>query len=617
MSADWELETAALAVDYRAMEVAVADSNGHLTGSTMPVVPVEYTQDRLVVAIPHTYATWLPPVLFRLTDGDGEASADGTMVTGCFLVLGAAAAESMSPASGGSGWVEDGRWPQAASVMQHVADLPDAITHRQVVMAGPRWHDGGLPPTEQTVGPYELEYTFHAGLGNGPWAGLLALEWPLPEPLQEPPHDATDLDGEFLDLDGEDSRPSAGVAQVTAPVQPSKAPIPSMLAPNSKAKGGKAGKATTAQRLDSMHDNVSQLTDQVSQLTAMLAKMQATPKVPSLPPVQAGNPYLPPPRPCGPPPQGYNPFLTSTVGEPARGLAHPIPGTPVFQASDLPRPSPAFTAGMMGPPIRGRMEQSGTSILDQNAGAQMQNQDIRGIIASVLQEVGVAPKSVPGQATSSRPDQTLSRDQIREAITSLFRSEQPNLLSDTGDVDVSGARGAVAYAREKSRFENNPLSAYNDFRTKARRILGRGGSQPTTFKHLMTELPFGQMNNRKRISLLLLTMLDEVEAGNIDMVKGLLVQAMRWIILDLENPRDPLTSWRLTFQPDPIPMQTPVRSAAGLDLNNSLLDPSQLTSTLGMSRDMELLSKRLKGQKEEEPAPRVKKGKGKGDNDNA
>jgi len=237
------------------------------------------------------------------------------------------------------------------------------------------------------------------------------------------------------------------------------------------------------------------------------------------------------------------------------------------------------------------------------------------MVASVLAEVGVAPKSAPGKASSVRPGEILDREQIRQMVSSMMQESSggPNLLSDGADTDVSGARGAVAYAREKTKFENNPLTAYNDFRVKARRLLGRGGSQPTTFKHLMSELPFGTMNNRKRMALLLLTMLDEMEAGNQAMVQGLMVQAMRWIILDLENPRDPLTSWRLTFQPDPIPMQCPVRSAGGLDLNSSLLDPAQLTSTLGMSRDMELLSKRLKGQKEEEPAPRVPKSK-KGDN---
>jgi len=196
----------------------------------------------------------------------------------------------------------------------------------------------------------------------------------------------------------------------------------------------------------------------------------------------------------------------------------------------------------------------------------------------------------------------------------------PSLLHDSGEPDISGARGAVAYSKEKSRFENNPEAAYGNFRDKARRILGRTGSQPTSFKNLMTELPFGTMNNRKRQALVMLTALDELECGNVGYAKGLLSQAMRWIILDLENPRDSLTSWRLTFLPDPVPLVTPARPSGGLDLNNSLLDAGQLTATLGMSRDMELLSKRLKGIKDEDNPkgqgqgpPRAKKGGGKGE----
>ena len=615
MSMDWELETAALAVAYRAMEVALYDTDGRLTGQTMPVIPVEYTEHRLVVAIPHCYATWLPPILFTLGDGDGEPSADGSVVTGSFIVLGTEAADSLVPSTG-EGWVVDGRWPTASSVLDHLTNVPEAITSRQIVMAGPRWHDGGLPPTPYTVGPQELDYSFQNGLSLGDWSGLLSMEWPIPEPLQEPPHDATDVDAPFLDAAEDGGVP---LADQESPAIVSK----SGKGGRSVSKNGNkvppavpAKKATTTQRLDSMHDDMSQLTQQVAQISSMLAAMQVQPRPPPAP-----VPSSPPPRPSskGAGFPGYNPFQTSMVGQPYGGGPAPISGTPVWQAADssmrAPPPHNPYAAGMMGPPLAGRMAQSGTSILAPKDGGISPESDLRAMVASVLAEVGVAPKSVPGKASSVRPGEILDREQIRQMVSSMMQESSggPNLLSDGADTDVSGARGAVAYAREKTKFENNPLTAYNDFRVKARRLLGRGGSQPTTFKHLMSELPFGTMNNRKRMALLLLTMLDEMEAGNQAMVQGLMVQAMRWIILDLENPRDPLTSWRLTFQPDPIPMQCPVRSAGGLDLNSSLLDPAQLTSTLGMSRDMELLSKRLKGQKEEEPAPRVPKSK-KGDN---
>ena len=131
----------------------------------------------------------------------------------------------------------------------------------------------------------------------------------------------------------------------------------------------------------------------------------------------------------------------------------------------------------------------------------------------------------------------------------------------------------------------------------------------------MSELPFGTMNNRKRVALILLSVLDEMENDNLPMVRGLLVQAMRWIILDLENPKDALTSWRLTFLADPVPLVTPSRGNTPLDLNNTLLDPGQLTATLGMSRDMELLSKRLKGQQDDHPKPQKDNPKPQKDND--
>lgn len=40
-------------------------------------------------------------------------------------------------------------------------------------------------------------------------------------------------------------------------------------------------------------------------------------------------------------------------------------------------------------------------------------------------------------------------------------------------------------------------------------------------------------------------------------------------------------------------MSQPRRSPGGLDLNSSILDPSQHTAVLGMARDMDLLNRRL------------------------
>jgi hypothetical protein len=69
------------------------------------------------------------------------------------------------------------------------------------------------------------------------------------------------------------------------------------------------------------------------------------------------------------------------------------------------------------------------------------------------------------------------------------------------------------------------------------------------------------------------------------------MQAMRWLALSL-YVKDPLIAWRLTFLPDPLPMNTPGRAAC-FDLNSSFLEPGQLTASLGMSKDMEALAKRM------------------------
>jgi hypothetical protein len=54
-----------------------------------------------------------------------------------------------------------------------------------------------------------------------------------------------------------------------------------------------------------------------------------------------------------------------------------------------------------------------------------------------------------------------------------------------------------------------------------------------------------------------------------------------------------LVAWRLNFLADPVPLSTPSRAAVVFDLNGSFMDPAQITATLGMTRDMDLLSRRL------------------------
>ena len=89
----WELETASLTDNYQALEVSIVDPDGEFSGTQMPVLPVSHSEDQIVIMIPHVYATWLPPVLVPLADGDGTISPDGNMVTGAFLILSPLAVE--------------------------------------------------------------------------------------------------------------------------------------------------------------------------------------------------------------------------------------------------------------------------------------------------------------------------------------------------------------------------------------------------------------------------------------------------------------------------------------------------------------------------------------------
>ena len=116
MTETWEFDTTASTDQYQSLGVAILDPDGELTGTTMPVVPVEYTDQRLVVLFPHEYATWLPPVLVGLADGDGTVSANGFMTTATYLVTSPGGGAALMISSGRASWVEDGRWPAARTV---------------------------------------------------------------------------------------------------------------------------------------------------------------------------------------------------------------------------------------------------------------------------------------------------------------------------------------------------------------------------------------------------------------------------------------------------------------------------------------------------------------------
>jgi hypothetical protein len=85
---------------------------------------------------------------------------------------------------------------------------------------------------------------------------------------------------------------------------------------------------------------------------------------------------------------------------------------------------------------------------------------------------------------------------------------------------------------------------------------------------------------------------DAMESGDLSLCRGRIAQTLRWLALSIDCPKDQLVAWRLTFLADPVPVVTPTRAGSGgFDLNASMLDPAQVTASLGMSRDMDLMSK--------------------------
>ena len=249
-------------------------------------------------------------------------------------------------------------------------------------------------------------------------------------------------------------------------------------------------------------------------------------------------------------------------------------------------------------------------------GAGMMPSEMQSMVDAILSKVGAPPKTkspaVPSQpianrgvpsslATMSIPDASMmTRESVMEAVmaavqSALAVSGAPGILDTTVESNMSGARGAESYAREKRKFDMSPDDSYNDGRNKVRHTLGCREGAPTQFARMLNELTFGTFNTKKKSAAIFLAILDAFDLEDVPKARGLAMQALRWLVLDLEAPRDPQMSWRLTFLPDPLSVICPTRASSQLDLNSTILDIGQLTATMGISRDMDLMNKRLKG----------------------
>ena len=149
------------------------------------------------------------------------------------------------------------------------------------------------------------------------------------------------------------------------------------------------------------------------------------------------------------------------------------------------------------------------------------------------------------------------------------------------------------YQRERNKHLANPQGSLEDGVRRFRDLFGQGPHEPTRFNQLLGEVLWGMFNTAKRCYSVLAAVAAALESGNGGLARGTCMPGMRWLVLSVQAPKDPQLAWKLTFLQDPVPIVSPQKVGTGIDINNSVLDPSQLTAVIGLSKDLELLQKRL------------------------
>jgi hypothetical protein len=213
-------------------------------------------------------------------------------------------------------------------------------------------------------------------------------------------------------------------------------------------------------------------------------------------------------------------------------------------------------------------------------------------------QFGAAPAAT-SPAGLSNLDAAAMASMIAGTLAALGNQPQQGLsMLEESSSNAGGARGAAAYTQDKSMFDLNPDSMWLDVLTKTRLQLKRHPGQPTGFEDLITMMPFGIHITKKRAFQVFAEIANAIDMNDAKRIRGLTAQALRWLTLDLDSPKDPEMAWRMMYMKDPMSRVCPSREAVEIDFNSSILDPRQLTSVLGLSRDLELLQKRLASQRE-------------------
>ena len=186
---------------------------------------------------------------------------------------------------------------------------------------------------------------------------------------------------------------------------------------------------------------------------------------------------------------------------------------------------PLVIPPLQGPPLAGQRASPGT-YLGGAGGTPLLGEDARSlggdprtIVTSLVGDVhdirggeldgrAIAERRLAA-ATAGRPPGAVAGEtevgqlvrMLAEAIGEKRREPDVGLIDGSAaSGDISGARGASAYAKEKQKFEMDGEAAWMDGRRRAREMLGREASAPTKFVHLLSELPWGSYNTARRAS---------------------------------------------------------------------------------------------------------------------
>lgn len=175
---EWRSLTVALTPRYVRLQVS-----DPLEERSYPVIPLGLTDSVILVALPQRFVPWRPPAFVRLADDvSGDPARDGASVAVSVVALAAEAALLLEPVSEYAlRWGLDDRWPFGGD-LRAIDYGPAAISRGGVNLAEAT---SGPPPTEEGLGPSELDALFAGALNSGPWTGLMSLPWPPAEPEDE------------------------------------------------------------------------------------------------------------------------------------------------------------------------------------------------------------------------------------------------------------------------------------------------------------------------------------------------------------------------------------------------------------------------------------------------